>query len=89
MGPKSVIKSLASAGSFLDGGGSKPLQRAAISLLDDDHVRAEAAAISRACYEKRALLIERLKSLGVRIELEPQATFYVWGDLWSLPTPLK
>src|ERR1700733_3005556 len=33
IGPKSVIEILASAGSFLDGGGSKPLQRAAIPLL--------------------------------------------------------
>ena len=33
VGPKKVIEAVASAGSFLDGGGSKPLQRAAISLL--------------------------------------------------------
>lgn len=31
LGPKSVIERFASAGSFLDGGGSKPLQRAAIA----------------------------------------------------------
>ena len=38
IGPKRVIEAVASAGSFLDGGGSKPLQRAAIPLLDDAHV---------------------------------------------------
>ena len=41
VGPKRVIEAVASAGSFLDGGGSKPLQRAAIPLLEDEHVIAE------------------------------------------------
>jgi N-succinyldiaminopimelate aminotransferase len=89
VGPKSVIESVASAGSFLDGGGAKPLQRAAISLLDDRHTDAEDAAIAYAFLSKRRLLIERLKSLGVRIELEPQGTFYVWGDLSELPGSLN
>jgi aspartate/methionine/tyrosine aminotransferase len=89
VGPKSVIESVASAGSFLDGGGSKPLQRAAISLLEDDHVRAEDAAIAHSFSRKRTRLIERLRSLGVRIELEPQGTFYVWGNLSALPAPLN
>jgi len=33
VGPKRVIEGVASAGSFLDGGGSRPLQRKAIDLL--------------------------------------------------------
>src|SRR5437868_15021943 len=37
VGPRSVVDTLASAGSFLDGGGSKPLQRAAIPLLENEH----------------------------------------------------
>ena len=41
VGPRAVIEAVASAGSFLDGGGSKPLQRAAIPLLEDAHVVAE------------------------------------------------
>ena len=45
IGPRQVIDAVASAGSFLDGGGSKPLQRAAIPLLDDAHVIAETEAI--------------------------------------------
>jgi N-succinyldiaminopimelate aminotransferase len=89
VGPKSVIESAASAGSFLDGGGSKPLQRAAISLLNEDHVNAETAAIARAFSVKRALLLERLQRLGVRIELAPEGTFYVWGDLSDLPGTLS
>ncbi|HEX6765860.1 MAG TPA: pyridoxal phosphate-dependent aminotransferase, partial [Polyangiaceae bacterium] len=33
LGPSRVIEALASAGSFLDGGGSRPLQRAALDVL--------------------------------------------------------
>ncbi len=87
--PKSVIEAVSSAGSFLDGGGSKPLQRAAIALLEDQHVRREDEAIQRAFAPKRALLIERLRRMGVRIEREPEGTFYVWGNLAELPERLR
>lgn len=39
VGPRSVIDAVGSAGSFLDGGASRPLQRAAISLLDPAETR--------------------------------------------------
>ncbi len=87
VGPRSVIEAVASAGSFLDGGGSKPLQRAAVGLLTEEHVDAETAAIARAFAGKRALLLERLARLGVRFDLAPAGTFYVWGDLSGLPEP--
>src|SRR5580658_6185780 len=41
IGPKQIVEALASAGSFLDGGGSKPLQRAAIPLLTPERTRQE------------------------------------------------
>jgi len=85
VGPRSVIESVASSGSFLDGGGSKPLQRAAITVLEDAHVRAEMQAIASAFSMKRGVLLQRLKALGVRIELPPEGTFYAWGDLSGLP----
>src|SRR5512143_1060505 len=53
LGPKKVIDALSSAGSFLDGGGSKPLQRAAIPLVSEAHVIAETRAIHEAFREKR------------------------------------
>jgi N-succinyldiaminopimelate aminotransferase len=87
VGPRSVIESVASAGSFLDGGGSKPLQRAAISLLSEEHVHAEGQAIVETFSKKRALLLERLARLGVRVDRAPEGTFYVWGDLSRLPPP--
>ncbi|HEX6274693.1 MAG TPA: aminotransferase class I/II-fold pyridoxal phosphate-dependent enzyme, partial [Polyangiaceae bacterium] len=88
LGPARVIEALASAGSFLDGGGSRPLQRAALDILTADHARAEADAIRRTFGAKRKLLIEGLRALGVRLEREPDGTFYVWGNLEGLPPPL-
>ncbi len=88
LGPTRVIEALASAGSFLDGGGSRPLQRAALEVLSADHARAEADAIRNAFGTKRKLLIDGLRALGVRLERVPEGTFYVWGNLEGLPSPL-
>jgi N-succinyldiaminopimelate aminotransferase len=88
VGPKSVIDAVSSAGSFLDGGGSKPLQRAAIALFDPLHVERELMAIHAAFRPKRERLLEGLRALGVRVDPAPEGTFYVWGDLSGLPPPL-
>jgi aspartate/methionine/tyrosine aminotransferase len=88
VGPRAVIDSVASAGSFLDGGGSAPLQRAALPLLTPEHVRAEATAIQAAFRPKRRHLLERLRGMGVQVDLEPEGTFYVWGRLDRLAAPL-
>ncbi len=87
--PKAVIDAVASAGSFLDGGGSKPMQRAACAVVTADHARAETAAIQRAFGAKRASLIERLSALGVRFDVAPEGGFYGWGSVAGLPEPLN
>ncbi len=87
--PKTVIEAVASAGSFLDGGGSKPLQRAAIPLLTDEHVRAETLATHAAFRDKRDRMLSRLERLGIRADRAPDGTFYVWGNLAGLPPPLN
>jgi aspartate/methionine/tyrosine aminotransferase len=88
VGPSKVIEALASAGSFLDGGGSRPLQHAALSLLTAEHARAEAAAIRRTFGRKRTQMLDGLRALGVRFEREPDGTFYAWGNVEALPPPL-
>lgn len=88
IGPKSVIANLASAGSFLDGGGCRPLQRAAIPLLEDAHVLKETRAIRRTFRRKRDMMMRRLTAMGVQIDREPDGTFYVWGDVRNLPAGL-
>jgi N-succinyldiaminopimelate aminotransferase len=89
IGPKSVVERFASAGSFLDGGGSKPLQRAAVPLLSMDHVIAETNAIQAAFRDKRDRMHSRLERLGVRFDRVPDGTFYCWGDVSHLPHPLN
>jgi aspartate/methionine/tyrosine aminotransferase len=88
VGPRKVIDAVASAGSFLDGGGSKPLQRAAIPLLTEEHVVAETNAIHAAFRAKRDRLLTGLERLGVRTDRAPDGTFYVWGRVDGLPPPL-
>lgn len=89
LGPRSVIDAVTSSGSFLDGGGNRPLQRAAIPLLDPALVRAETNAIREVFLRKRRLLVDGLKSTGMRLDSEPEGTFYVWVDLSALPAPLN
>ncbi len=89
VGPRSMIEAVTSSGSFLDGGGSRPLQRAAIPLLDPKQVRAETGAIRETFLRKRRILIDGLREAGMRLDLEPEGTFYVWADLAGLPEPLS
>jgi N-succinyldiaminopimelate aminotransferase len=89
VGPRSVIDALSSAGSFLDGGGSKPLQRAALPLFEPALVQRELQAIHDAFRPKRERLLAGLQALGVRVDRAPEGTFYVWGDLSGLPAPLN
>ena len=88
VGPRRVIEAVASAGSFLDGGGSKPLQRAAIPLLEDAHVVAETNAIHASFGAKRDRLLAGLAGLGIKTDRAPDGTFYVWGRVEALPPPL-
>jgi aspartate/methionine/tyrosine aminotransferase len=89
LGPRDVISKLSSAGSFLDGGGSRPLQRAAISLLDDEPTLAETRAIRQVFRKKRDVVLGRLEAMGIAIDRAPEGTFYVWGDLKNLPASLS
>ena len=88
VGPRAVVEAISSAGSFLDGGASRPMQRAALRVLGAEDTLAETEAIRRAFSAKRTRLLEGLGRLGVRVDLAPEGTFYVWGDLSALPPPL-
>ncbi|MEO7919529.1 MAG: pyridoxal phosphate-dependent aminotransferase [Thermoanaerobaculia bacterium] len=89
VGPKSVIESVSSAGSFLDGGGNRPLQRAAIPLLSDAHVAAETLAIQNVFRDKRHLLVSRLEKMGIVFDRLSDGTFYGWGSVSTLPPGLN
>ena len=89
VGPEAVISAITSAGSFLDGGGSRPLQRAAVALLEPERVRQEMVALQTCFRAKRERILARLKDLGVRFDREPEGSFYAWGDVGALPEPLN
>ena len=87
IGPRAVIEACASAGSFLDGGGAKPLQRAAVPLLEESYVERETWAIHECFRAKRDRTLSGLERLGVRVDRPPDGTFYVWGSVADLPPP--
>ena len=89
VGPRSVIDAGGSAGSFLDGGGGKPIQRAAVPLLDEAFVAQETLALHAAFRAKRERMLDGLQKLGVRIDRAPEGTFYVWGNVANLPAGLN
>jgi aspartate/methionine/tyrosine aminotransferase len=88
IGPRHVIEAVSSAGSFLDGGGGRPLQRAAIALVDEAVTRQETAAIHAEFARKRARMLGGLRDLGFSIDLSPEGTFYVWASAEHLPPGL-
>ncbi|GBD26122.1 Aspartate aminotransferase [bacterium HR30] len=88
IGPRPIIEAVTSAGSFLEGGCSRPMQLAALPLLDCKVAAAEAEAIHRHFTHKRALMIEALEELGIQVH-RPLGAFYCWGDVSALPPPLN
>ncbi|MGE0548752.1 MAG: pyridoxal phosphate-dependent aminotransferase [Kofleriaceae bacterium] len=87
--PKKVIDGVVSAGSFLDGGGSRPLQRKAIDLLAPAATLAETKAIHTVFGQKRAKLLNGLRDLGFTVDLPPEGTFYVWASAEHLPPSIS
>ncbi|EJD02217.1 aminotransferase [Fomitiporia mediterranea MF3/22] len=89
LGPKNLITALSQSGSFLDGGANHPLQIAAIPLLDPQHVRQEKIALQKHFKMKRDHVLKRLQRLGLKVQVPPTSTFYIWLSLEQLPTPLN
>jgi N-succinyldiaminopimelate aminotransferase len=87
--PKRIIEGVVSAGSFLDGGGSRPLQRKAIELLAPTAAMAETRAIHTEFGKKRAKLLNGLRDLGFTVDLPPEGTFYVWASAQHLPASIS
>jgi aspartate/methionine/tyrosine aminotransferase len=87
--PKKIIESVASAGSFLDGGGNRPLQRAAIPLLEPQATLAETKAIAAEFGKKRNRMLNGLRDVGFHVDLPPEGTFYVWASAQHLPPSIS
>ncbi len=86
--PREIIETMTAAGSFLDGGPSRPIQRAAIDVLEPARADQECDAVRKVFAAKQRLAVERLGAMGVRFPQEPQGTFYAFGSIEDLPGPL-
>ncbi len=89
LAPKEVIQTISSAGSFLDGGASHPIQNRVLSLLDPAVIVQDAKALQDCFREKRDYATKRLRAMGIEIEAETQGTFYIWAKIANLPAPLN
>ncbi|MFG0284679.1 MAG: pyridoxal phosphate-dependent aminotransferase [Phycisphaerales bacterium JB039] len=85
--PKEIIRNLTAAGSFADGGPSRPMQRAAMMALEPARADQEVAAVRNHFAMKQQLTVERLTAMGVEFPAAPQGTFYAWGSVANLPAP--
>jgi aspartate/methionine/tyrosine aminotransferase len=88
IGPQPIIEAITSAGSFLEGGCSRPMQLAALPLVDVDVADAEARAIQQVFGAKRDRVLSTLAELQIGAHA-PLGGFYVWADLSRLPEPLN
>jgi hypothetical protein len=62
---KHVIQTLTAAGSFLDGGSSRPIQRAAIEVLQPARADQETDAVRTEFAIKQKITVTRLQELGI------------------------
>lgn len=89
LAPKTVIQTIASAGSFLDGGANNPLQSQLFPLLEPDYVKQEAGALQSCFQEKRDYMLRRLLAMGIQVDAPPDGAFYMWANLSGLPEPIR
>lgn len=89
VGPAEIIENMASAGSFLDGGASHPIQRAVLPLLQREVADREARAIQAHFGHKRELTLTRLEELGFVLKARPQGSFYAFVSLENMPEPIR
>lgn len=87
--PKAIIQAVTAAGSFLDGGPSRPIQRAAIEILKPERADQETNAVRTVFAEKQHLTITRLQEMGITFPGQPEGTFYAWGSIANLPPPIN
>jgi aspartate/methionine/tyrosine aminotransferase len=89
LGPKDIIRRIASAGSFLDGGAAHPMQNAIIPLIRAEIADQEALAIQQEFQAKRDDMVKNLRELGFGIDKPPRSGFYCFASLAHMPKGLQ
>jgi hypothetical protein len=87
--PRTVIERMTAAGSFLDGGPSRPIQRAAIDVLEPERADRETDAVRREFAHKQQTTLTRLGAMGITFPGPPEGTFYAFGSVQDLPAPFN
>ena len=62
---------------------------AAIPLLDPDYCHTEKVALQRHFKMKRDHVLKRLDKMGLKVDIPPSSTFYIWLNLERLPSPIN
>jgi len=89
LGPQHMIRNITAAGSSIDGGPPRPMQRAAIEVLQQQRADQETSAVRSVFRKKMDVTIEKLREVGIEFPLEPQGTFYAFGSIAKLPAPFN
>ena len=89
VGPRDAISVIERVGQAMDGGPSQVVQRAALAALQPSYLDKETAAVRATFADKRNMTVAGLRAAGIRIDIEPRGTFYVWGSLADMPAPLR
>lgn len=89
VGPKAVIQRMTAAGSFLDGGPARPIQRAGIEILKPQRADQETNAVRDVFAEKQRLTVKMLEGMGITFPCRPEGTFYAFGSIAGLPPAIN
>lgn len=89
VGPSHCIEMLNRAASALDGGPSLMVQRAALEALQPARADQETTALRAMFAQKRALMLQKLRGMGIKPAADPYGTFYIWASIRDLPAPLN
>ncbi|NRA63646.1 MAG: pyridoxal phosphate-dependent aminotransferase [Pseudobacteriovorax sp.] len=89
LGPRDIIDSIASAGSFLDGGASHPMQKRALSMVGIDEADKQFHGIQKHFSQKKDYLVDRLKKMNFVLPGEPNGGFYCFASLENLPPSIN
>lgn len=89
LGPADVIQSVSATGSFMDGGASGAICRAALPLLNPEYVIQDCKALQKEFLFKRRYIMEECADLGIEVDSPPTGSFYLWCNVKNLPPPLN
>jgi aspartate/methionine/tyrosine aminotransferase len=89
VGPVEAIDLIGRIGQDLDGGPSRVVQKAALAALEPSAADQETTAVRTTFAHKRNVMVDGLRAAGVRVDVEPRGSFYVWGSLADMPGHLR